>query len=175
MTSNPTSRLVAGLLLALASSAGLAQPAQPPLTIDSLSWLSGCFGGTVNKRDFREQWMPLRGGMLLGIGSTVLADKVQNYEYLRIEARPDGVYYVALPSGQQEAAFKLTVAVATDDGATTFTFSNPENDFPQLIHYRRGSEGWLYATIEGKLKGEDRKVIYPMRRIDCETGEFIRQ
>ena len=34
---------------------------------------------------------------------------------------------------------------------------------------------WLYATIEGKLKGEERKVVYPMRRVDCESGEFIRQ
>ena len=46
---------------------------------------------------------------------------------------------------------------------------------PQRIVYRRGSEGWLYATIDGKVKGEDRQVIYPMRRIDCETGEFIRK
>lgn len=175
MNTNPTSRLAAGVLLALASAAALAQPSNPPLSVDSLSWLYGCWGGTVNQRTFREQWMPLRGDMLIGMSHTVFQDKVQNYEYLRIEARPDGVYYVALPSGQKEAAFKLTAAVATDDGATTFTFSNPEHDFPQLIHYRRGTEGWLYATIEGKLKGEDRKVIYPMRRIDCESGDFIRQ
>ncbi|MCC6196544.1 MAG: hypothetical protein IT518_18985 [Burkholderiales bacterium] len=172
MTIDRFSRL-AGILLALAAPAGFTQPASPPLTVDSLSWLSGCFAGTVNQRDFREQWMPLRGGVLLGIGSTVFQDKLQNYEYLRIEPRPDGVFYVALPSGQKEAAFKLTAAVATDDGATTFTFTNPEHDFPQFIHYRRGTEGWLYATVEGKLKGEERKVIYPMRRIDCESGELI--
>jgi hypothetical protein len=60
-------------------------------------------------------------------------------------------------------------------GDAIYTFTNPENDFPQRIVYRRGSEGWLYATIDGKLKGEERQVIYPMRRIDCETGEFIRK
>jgi hypothetical protein len=27
--------------------------------------------------------------------------------------------------------------------------------------------------VEGKLGGEDRRVIYPLRRIDCEGGEFI--
>ena len=43
------------------------------------------------------------------------------------------------------------------------------------IVYRRGSEGWLYASVEGKLRGEDRTVTYPMRRVGCESGEFIRK
>jgi len=138
----------------------------------SLDWLGGCWGGTVNQRDFREQWSPLRGTILLGVGSTVYQGKPQSYEYLRIEPRADGVYYVALPSGQKEAAFKL-MSITTDDKDMTFTFENAEHDFPQRIQYRRGTEGWLYATVEGKLNGEDKTVIYPMRRIDCETGEFI--
>lgn len=142
--------------------------------IASLGWLEGCWQGTVNQREFREHWSPLRGGMLVGVGHTVNQGKTQSYEYLRLEARGDGVYYVATPSGQREAAFKLA-SIAADDKDTIFIFSNPEHDFPQRIIYRRGSEGWLYATIEGKLKGEDRQVIYPMRRVDCQSGEFIRK
>ena len=156
-----------------------ATPAPPVKTADAaitdagaLAWLDGCWTGTVNQRDFREQWSPLRGGMLLGFGSTVFQGKLQSYEHLRIEPRTDGVYYVAIPSGQKEDAFKL-VSIATDDKDTIFTFANPDHDFPQRIIYRRGTEGWLYATIEGKLKGEDRQVIYPMRRIGCESGAFI--
>ncbi len=141
-------------------------------SVAPLSWLNGCWSGTVNQRDFREQWSPVRGNMLIGAGSTVFQGKPQSYEYLRIEPRADGVYYVALPSGQNETAFKL-VSITTDDKDTIFTFSNPANDFPQRILYRRGTEGWLYATIEGKLRGEDKQVIYPMRRVGCETGEFI--
>ena len=180
-----------GVLAALAALIGAAAHAQTPppappaaaspeaaqgdvTNVAALAWLDGCWAGTVNQRDFREQWSPLRGGMLLGFGSTVYQDKTQNYEYLRIESRADGVYYVALPSGQQETAFKL-VSIAADDKDSIFTFTNPANDFPQRITYRRGSEGWLYATIDGKVKGEDRKVIYPMRRVGCESGEFIRK
>ena len=144
-------------------------------SMSELSWLSGCWGGKVNQRDFREQWMPLRGGVLLGIGSTVFQDKLQSYEYLRIESRADGIFYVALPSEQKEAAFKLVSAVRDErEKATIFTFENPQHDFPQRITYRRGTEGWLYATIEGKSQGQDRQVTYPFRRIDCESGEFIR-
>lgn len=173
---------VTAALLALLAGAAQAQTAPAPApgsdadvnSVASLAWLAGCWTGTVNQRDFREQWSPLRGGILLGVGSTVFQGKPQSYEYLRIEPRAEGVYYVALPSGEKEAAFKL-VSIKAEDPDTTFTFANPEHDFPQRIVYRRGTEGWLYATIEGKLKGDDRKVIYPMRRVDCETGEFIRK
>jgi hypothetical protein len=140
-----------------------------------LSWLYGCWGGKVNGRDFREQWMPLRGNTLLGIGSTEFQEKLSSYEYLRIESRADGIFYVALPSEQKEAAFKLTSAVKDNrDQSSTFTFENPQHDFPQRISYRRGTEGWLYASVEGKLQGQDRQVTYPYRRIDCESGELIR-
>jgi hypothetical protein len=166
--------------LAVAAFAASAHAQTPPATAPatdisspaSLEWLGGCWGGTVNQRDFREQWSPLRGTILLGVGSTVYQGKPQSYEYLRIEPRADGVYYVALPSGQKEAAFRLA-SITTDDKDTIFTFENADHDFPQRIQYRRGTEGWLYATVEGKLNGEDKKIIYPMRRIDCETGEFI--
>jgi hypothetical protein len=189
-TSVAARRAVLRALLSLSVLASGAAPAQttPPvaaapaptaatpdlMSIASLAWLDGCWAGTVNQRDFREHWSPLRGGMLLGVGSTVYQGKVQDYEYLRIEARDDGVYYVALPSGQAEAAFRLA-SITTDDKDTIFTFANPAHDFPQRILYRRGTEGWLYATIEGTLKGKDTQVIFPMRRVGCESGEFLRK
>jgi len=171
----------AGSVAAMAQAPAPAPTAAPAQTlpvdaaaIASLGWLEGCWMGTVNQREFREHWSPLRGGMLVGIGHTVNQGKTQSYEYLRLEARGDGVYYVAAPSGQGETAFKLA-SIATDDKDSIFVFGNPANEFPQRIIYRRGSEGWLYATVEGKVKGEERQVIYPLRRVDCESGEFIRK
>ena len=80
------------------------------------------------------------------------------------------------PSGKAEAAFRLqeqTVDKAGGRNDMIFTFANPRPEFPQRIVYRRASEGWLYATVEGKVGGADRQVTYPMRRVDCESGEFI--
>ncbi len=152
-------------------------PAKEVAALESLAWLGGCWRGDVNQREYREQWMPLRGGMLIGVSQTVMHGKMQGYEYLRLESRPDGVYYVAAPSGKTESAFRLqeqTVDKTGDRSDTIFTFVSPRAEFPQRIVYRRGSEGWLYATVEGKVGGADRQVIYPMRRIDCESGELIR-
>jgi hypothetical protein len=148
-------------------------PATPaPPSLASLAWLAGCWQGAVNMRDFREQWMPLRGGLIVGASHTVIGERTQNFEYMRIEARPDGIFYVVAPSGANETAFRLT-GETSDGEARIFTFSNPGNDFPQTIIYRRDTKGWLYAHVEGKLKGADTRVIYPMRRVDCETGENI--
>jgi len=149
-----------------------AKATPPPASLDSLGWLAGCWRGNVNQREFREQWMPLRGDLMVGVGHTVNAGKTQDYEYLRLEPRADGVYYVALPSGQKETAFRLA-SVETDGGDTIFTFANPAHDFPQRIVYRRGTLGWLYVHIEGPIKGEERRIIYPFRRIDCESGELV--
>jgi hypothetical protein len=141
--------------------------------LGALGWLSGCWRGSVNQREFREQWLPLRGNLLLGVGHTVAGERTQDFEYLRIEQRADGIHYVATPVRQKEAAFRL-VDRRSDGADAIFTFANPSNDFPQSIVYRRGTEGWLYVHVEGKLGGEDRRVIYPFRRVDCETDELIR-
>jgi len=151
-----------------------AAPAAVPLALESLNWVTGCWRGDVNGREFREEWLPLRGGMLIGVSQTVMEDKTQDFEYLRLETRPDGVYYVAVPSGKTETAFKLS-SIAPDAADTVFTFSNSVDQFPQRIVYRRNPKGWLYAHVEGKLNGEEKRIIYPMQRIDCQSGELLRK
>jgi hypothetical protein len=141
-----------------------------------LAWLEGCWRGSVNKREYLERWLPLRGGLLLGVSHTVMEGRTLDYEYLRLETRGDDTYYVTAPSGQKEVAYKLVdVATPDKDSDVVFTFANPAQAFPQKISYRKSREGWLYATVDGKVGGADRQVIYPMRRVSCETGEFITQ
>jgi hypothetical protein len=139
-----------------------------------LAWLEGCWRGAVNQREFREHWLPLRGGLLIGASQNVMQGKTVDYEYLRIELRSDGVHYIAMPNDKPPADFRLVTA-STDDRGTQFNFTNVADDYPQTLVYHRGGEGWLYATIDGKFNGEPRQVTFPMRRINCETGEPIRQ
>jgi hypothetical protein len=160
---------------AQAESASASEPAEES-PIAPLAWLEGCWLSDVNKRDIREHWLPLRGNLMLGMSQTVIQGKTQDYEYLRMESRSDGVYYVVLPSGQNATSFKFEGAsdiVMGDRTDNTFTFTNPTLEFPAKIVYRRARQGWLYVTVSGKVKGNDKEVTYPMRRISCETGELI--
>ena len=147
-----------------------ADAAESPLAM--LSWLPGCYRGTANQREFREHWLPLRGNLLVGASHAVAQDKTQNISYLRIEPRADGVYYVVAPVRQSDVAFRLT-GQESDGPDRIFTFTSSLATFPQRIVYRRGTEGWLYVHVEGAVAGEEKRIIYPMRRIDCESGEFL--
>src|SRR5271170_25388 len=94
------------------------EPPHPPPAaspaLGQLAWLRGCWAGNVNRRDFLEQWLPPRADMMVGVSHTVVqrnndaSVRTEDYTYLRLEARADGVYYVAIPSGKKELAFKLT-------------------------------------------------------------------
>ena len=148
------------------------KPATGPLA--PLAWMRGCWEGKVNQRDFREEWLPLAGDMMIGVSQTTLRDKTVDFEYLRLESRPEGVFYIAAPSGKNEAAFRLAgQTISGGDDVFTFVNATPGVEYPQRIIYRHASEGWLYATVEGKIKGVDKQVIFPMRRVDCQTGAVV--
>lgn len=152
--------------------AGEQLPPTGPLA--PLAWLSGCWRGEVNKREFREFWQPLRGNLMVGVSRNALPERTISFEYLRLEPRSDGVYYVTMPMGKTEAAFKLA-STKRDGNDETFTFQRGGTEFPTALSYRRGGGGWLYVEVAGQAQGKDHKVTYPFRRVDCESGEFIRK
>ncbi|HET9671006.1 MAG TPA: DUF6265 family protein [Casimicrobiaceae bacterium] len=137
-----------------------------------LAWLAGCWKGSVNERDFREMWLPPAGGTLIGAGRQVSRGEVQDYEFLRIEARGSDVVFTQFSGDRKEVSFRLA-GTTTDEDDTIFTFANTASGFPARLLYRRGSKGWLYETIEGTLNGAERRVIYPFRRVDCQTDALI--
>ncbi|HEY3459450.1 MAG TPA: DUF6265 family protein [Casimicrobiaceae bacterium] len=137
-----------------------------------LAWLAGCWKGNVNERDFREMWLPLAGGTLIGAGRQVSRGEVQDYEFLRIETRGSDVVFTQFSGDRKEVSFRLA-STTTDEDDTIFTFANTASGFPARLIYRRGTKGWLYETIEGTLNGAERHVIYPSRRVDCQTDALI--
>lgn len=150
----------------MAAAAVGVDPALAPFT-----WLEGCWRGEVNQREFREFWMPARAGVMIGVGQQSLDGKLQDYEYLRLEAK-DGVTFSQFSGDRKVYAFKLA-STTTDQKDTVFTFDHTEATFPAHLTYRKGVDGWLYETVDGTLDGKPAKVIYPLRRVSCETGEII--
>jgi hypothetical protein len=132
--------------------------------LDSLNWISGCWSGGNGVRVSLEQWMKPSGKMMLGMSRTVANGKTVEYEFLRLHEESNGdVFYTALPSGQQEASFKLVRLESR-----MAIFENPDHDFPQRIIYRLETDGSLKARIEGKTNGKERGVDFPMKRMQCD-------
>jgi hypothetical protein len=89
---------------------------------------------------------------MMGVSRTVAGDKTVEFEYLRLEQRADGVYYVAHPKARCPGTdFKLTRASATEA-----VFENPQHDFPKRIIYRKTADDSLTATIDA---GEGSKAM----------------
>lgn len=128
-----------------------------------IAWLAGCWQGKAGKFEFVEQWMRPGGGVMLGMGRTLMDGKLSSHEAMRIEIDADGsLTFVAKPFDKPEARFP---ALVRDAGGVAF--ENPKHDFPQRIIYRRQADGSLLARIEGMRGGQLRGVDYPMQRAAC--------
>jgi Domain of unknown function (DUF6265) len=96
---------------------------------------------------------------MLGMSRTIAGNRTAEFEFLRIEQREDGIYYVAQPKGRCPATdFKLTRVAAQEA-----VFENPQHDFPKRIIYRKTAEDSLTASIDA---GEGSKAMtFQFRRM----------
>src|SRR5262245_56332721 len=96
---------VGALVLAAVAFAGGAPSAEPaPASLSSLSWLGGCWEGGGGERRVDEQWMAPRGGMMLGMGRTVVGDAVREFEQMTIREDRGKLVFTSKPSEQREAS-----------------------------------------------------------------------
>jgi hypothetical protein len=103
------------------------------------------------------------GDMMMGMSRTVKQGKTIAYEHLRLQQTDgDTIEYVARPSGQAEASFRLLTYEHL-----TATFENLRHDFPQRITYQLVSPDSLLARIEGTIDGKIRRSEFPYRRVRC--------
>jgi len=149
------------ILFSMALFKALSEEKKP--AIESLFWLSGCWDNGDTLRHYEEQWMKPAGNSMLGMSRTVAKGKTSAYEFLRIQQQKNGdIFYVANPSGQPQDSFKLVKF-----GNRELIFENLAHDFPQRIIYRIQGD-LLVARIEGKNKGKERGIDFPMKRTQCD-------
>ena len=139
-------------LLAITFTIAIISAPQTP-TIADIAWISGVWQTEAGgRRQIEEHWTSVAGGSMLGMSRTVAGDKTVEFEYVRIEQRADGIYYVAHPKARCPGTdFKLTRSSATEA-----VFENPQHDFPKRITYKKSGDDLLTATIDG---GEGTKAM----------------
>jgi hypothetical protein len=136
--------------------------AQKGPTTNDLGFMSGCWRLEANGRTIEEHWLAPAGGSLMGVSRTVAGGKTVEYEFLQIRDLPEGLTYIAKPSGQPEASFKVLSKTADE-----VIFENPTHDFPQRVRYRRAGPDALHARIEGSMNGQQRGMDFPFARAAC--------
>jgi len=151
------------LTAALVGSAGPATATEPPVRIEALAWLAGCWAPEGGEPGSVEQWTAPAGGTMLGLSRTIRNGTTRAHEFLEIQETPEGdLVYIAHPSGQATTPFRL---LRLEEKSVVF--ENPEHDYPQRIRYRLEGEDRLAAGIEGVSEGKLEAREFPMRRIAC--------
>lgn len=129
------------MVLWLPSTTYAAEPAQLATLSERLAGAWRTEAGTSE-----EHWMTLSGGVMIGMNRDTSRPKRTFFEYMRLEQRPDGIYYVAQPLGREGTAFKL---VKLDE--TVAVFENADHDFPQVITYARDGDklcAWIGTVAQ---------------------------
>ena len=136
------------------------------ITLQDIGWLAGDWQLGSAARCVEEQWTAASSNMLIGMSRTVAEGRTTSFEFMRIEARADGIYYVAQPGGRPPVDFKLA-----SESPAELVFVNPGHaDHLKKIVYRREADGRLTARIEGENGGKAFAEDYAYQRPSSTGG-----
>lgn len=160
-------KIVIAIVVFFVFAAAIVGQGKNPVTeIKDFDGMAGCWEqrNDAKKLLISEQWMSPAGTSLIGMGRTVKDGKTTDWEFMRIEQRADGIFYVAKPrENSDETAFKL---ISSD--LNQVVFENKEHDFPQRIIYKlQGTK--MIGRIEGNNNGKFLGIDFPFNRVKC-TG-----
>ncbi|HSS22210.1 MAG TPA: DUF6265 family protein [Pyrinomonadaceae bacterium] len=129
-------------------------------SLSELEWMAGGWAGTDDAVEMEELWQSPKGNTMLGVHRDVVKGRTVSFEFLRIEATPDGITYWGSPEGKTPTPFRLK-----ELKNKRAVFENPEHDFPQRIIYWLGDDGALHAKIEGSENGKNSSMEWAWKRV----------
>lgn len=111
--------------------------ADAPATLPMPAFLSGCWMEQKAERWTEECWTIARDGQMMGSARTGKDQKIDHWEWMRIERDEKGnPTFYASPKGVPASAFPAIRATATE-----IEWQNAAHDYPQRIVYRRTDQG----------------------------------
>jgi hypothetical protein len=127
--------------------------------------IKGDWSMDSRKGTLYESWQQINDSSLKG-RSYRLINSIDTLliEEVELVKRGNEVLYIPVVVGQNNmhpVVFKLT-KTSTD----TFSFDNPEHDYPQRVIYELPNNGTLHARIEGMDKGNYRKTDFFYKKLN---------
>jgi hypothetical protein len=154
----PGNAILLSTLVVLATGLPPQQP-PPPASLQSLAWMAGSWETTRGDACIEERWTRPARDTLIGMSRTVAGGQTRSFEFMRIESRSDGVFFVAQPGGRPPVDFRMV-----SNSGSEIVFLNPGHaDHLKRIIYRRSGVNELTARIEGEDGGKPFAVDYVYR------------
>ncbi|MBA2524296.1 MAG: hypothetical protein H0V18_00740 [Pyrinomonadaceae bacterium] len=127
--------------------------------LSGLAWMAGNWAGVQGGVEMEELWQAPKGNTMLGLHRDVAGGRTVFFEFLRIEAKPEGISYWASPGGRPSTQFRLI-----ELKGKRVVFENLKHDFPQRVIYWLSDDGALHARIEGTMNGKPAAEEWTWRR-----------
>ena len=131
--------------------------------IQKASWLLGTWENKTPRGSIFETWEKNGQDAFIGKTYTINGKDTLYFESVELRQLQDSLYYIPTVKDQNEGLpVTFSLNSMTD---TSMVFMNPEHDFPQIIRYHLIHQDSLDAYIAGMKDGEQRTILFPMRRI----------
>lgn len=131
--------------------------------IDKATWLIGRWENKTIKDNLYETWQKVSANELSGKSYYLKGGDTILYETVQLLERENKLFYIVTAKNQNdELPVSFGSVTVTND---LLIFENKAHDFPQVIKYHRVNKDSLTAEISGTSKGQERKQMFPMRRI----------
>lgn len=118
----------------------------------------------MENREVYEVWEAPENEKMNGYSYRVREGEEVITEYLEIKLQDDDVIYTATVLNQNEGCGIDFVLNRPD--SLTWSFENPDHDFPKVIQYQKRSDSEIYVRVSG---GGDREFTYKMDKQPAES------
>ena len=131
--------------------------------IKKAEWLIGTWENKTGKGSIYETWSKVDDNAFLGKSYAVKEMDTIVFENMRLVREQNGSFYIPVVKNQNDG-LPVRFAAKTITGKQ-LVFENAEHDFPQVISYTKISADSLVAEISGIKNGQERRQMFPMKRV----------
>jgi hypothetical protein len=117
----------------------------------------------MENREVYEEWKSHDDGSLIGISYRLNDGEQEVTESLEIMRQGKQIIYTATVPDQNEG--KKIEFVLHQPDSLTYSFENPEHDFPKKISYQKKSNTEIYVSVTGE---DDQGFSFTMYKVDSD-------
>jgi hypothetical protein len=132
--------------------------------LQKMKWVLGNWKYSSADGDMYENWTKVNDSLYSAESFMIVNHDTVFAETISLRQTQQVLLYI--PSVRDQNNGKPVSFTLTSDVDNTFTFSNPNHDFPQRIIYSNPHPDTLHAIVEGLEEGKFRKEEFVMARIN---------
>lgn len=122
----------------------------------------------MENRDIYERWEIEENESLMGTSYRIVNNEENITEYLKINKRGEQIIYTATVPSQNEGRGIEFILHQPEE--RTFSFENPDHDFPKKIIYQKRSDSEIYVTVSD---GGSQGFAYTMKKVETDNSNLL--